>query len=119
MDNARTPSDRVAGFVQEFRQSQGMSVTHLAKRCADLGMPELTAQVIYKIEGRRKAPSGRPRPVTVDELVVLARALGVPVGRLLYGDDAVRFPSTAPEAQAVLRQLADLVEDSVLFEDGA
>lgn len=115
---AKTPSDRVAGRVQEFRQSRGMTVTHLAERCAELGMPELTAQVIYKLEGRRKAPSGRPRPVTVDELVVLARALGVPVGRLLYGDDGTRYPSTSPEAQAMLRQLGDLIEDSVLFRTG-
>jgi hypothetical protein len=54
----------------------------LAERCADLGMPELNRSVIANIE------SGRRRDVSVDELLVFARALDVAPVHLLVPIDA-------------------------------
>jgi transcriptional regulator with XRE-family HTH domain len=76
MANEQTPSDVVAARVREVRGKRGLTVAELADRCAALGAPELTAQALYKLEGRRPGKL-RPRPVTVDELLVLAAALNV------------------------------------------
>jgi hypothetical protein len=52
-----------------------MTVADLAKRCAQLGAQQLTAQALYKLEGQRESKTRRPRPVSVDELLVLSCAL--------------------------------------------
>ncbi|SNT59080.1 hypothetical protein SAMN05443665_105150 [Actinomadura meyerae] len=49
-----------------------MSAQALADRCAELGMPDLKRQAITNLE------NGRRGMVTVEELLVLARALDVP-----------------------------------------
>jgi hypothetical protein len=110
MDNAQTPSDKVAARVRRLRHAEEpvLTVAGLAARCAELGMPQLTAQALYKLETRRAAPSGARRPVTVDELFVLARALDVTVGELLFGSRGGLGPMT-PKG---LRELADMMEDS-------
>lgn len=82
MDNAKTPSDLVAQRIRELRKGR-MTAAELAARCAEEGMPGITAQVIYKLEGQRTKRT--PRPVSVDELLVFARALDVPVSELLIG----------------------------------
>jgi len=107
MDNNRkTASDRVARRVRELRQSRGLTVAELADGCAAAGMPALTAQVLYKLEGQRDSAARRPRPVTVDELLVLARALDVPVGELLLGPGT----SYGPMTPAGLRRYAAQIE---------
>lgn len=109
MDSDKTPSDRVAARVRSLRGAQGMSVPQLAARCAELGMPQLTAQALYKLETRRAAPtSGIRRPVTVDELFVLARALDVTVGQLLLGERG----GLGPMSPKSLREMADYMEQS-------
>lgn len=75
--NEPTPSDLIAHRVRMMRTAMGLTVAELAARCAEQGMPKLTAQTLYKLEGARNVPDRPPRPVTVDELLVLARALGV------------------------------------------
>jgi transcriptional regulator with XRE-family HTH domain len=110
MDNTETPSDRVAKRVRALRKEQDLTVAQLAARCGEAGMPQLTAQALYKLETRRAAPSGARRPVTVDELFILARALGVTLGHLLLGDRGGIGPMT-PKG---LRQLADYMEESGL-----
>jgi transcriptional regulator with XRE-family HTH domain len=91
----RNPSDAVAARVRAARKSTGLTVPELAERCAKAGYPELTRQAIYNIESRR-ARAGGPRvhrPVTVDELIALARALSVaPVNLLVPLGDAEPYP---------------------------
>ncbi|NUW33426.1 helix-turn-helix transcriptional regulator [Nonomuraea sp. SMC257] len=78
-------SDVVASRVRTYRERKGLTREELAARCSKLHLP-LTAAAITNIEtGRRNAETGaRRRDVTVDELVVLAKALGVPPILLLY-----------------------------------
>ncbi len=85
MANERTASDIVAATVREVRGKRGMTVSDLAARCAELGAPRLTAQALYKLEGQRDPAKRRPRPVTVDELMALARALDIAPLYLLTG----------------------------------
>lgn len=76
--------------VKQLRAKRGMSAAQLARRCADLGAPALTTNVIANIETRR-------RDVSVDDLLVFALALDVPPIHLLTpapGD---------PEAPASMR----------------
>lgn len=110
MDNPETPSDKVAARVRSLRRAQDITVAELAERCAAEGMPQLTAQALYKLEARRAAPSGARRPVTVDELFVLARALDVTVGELLLGQPGTR--TLGPMTPKGLRQLAEYMEQS-------
>jgi transcriptional regulator with XRE-family HTH domain len=83
MANESTPSDVVAARVREVRTRHGLTTAQLAARCAALGAPGLTAQALYKLEGQRDPAKRRPRPVTVDELLVLALALDVAPVHLL------------------------------------
>ncbi|MDT0382411.1 helix-turn-helix transcriptional regulator [Streptomyces sp. DSM 42041] len=67
----------VAAEVRRHRQAQGLSAQQLADRCAALGLP-LGRSVLANFE------SGRRPTVSVPELLVLAKALGVPPIALLY-----------------------------------
>ena len=84
MTNEQTVSDVVAATVKEVRTGQGMTVAGLAARCKELGAPDLTAHALYKLEERRPGKL-RPRPVTVDELLALGRALDIAPLYLLTG----------------------------------
>jgi transcriptional regulator with XRE-family HTH domain len=64
--------------VAAARQEQRLSAQAVADRCADLGMPSLTRQVIAFIE------NGRRESVSVAELLVLAAALDIPPAELLW-----------------------------------
>jgi len=83
-----TVSDTVAARVREVRKRRDWSPADLAARCAELGAADLTENVIENIESRSARASKRPRPVTVDELLILADALNVfPVHLLVRPDD--------------------------------
>ena len=100
MDSEPTASDVIAERVRELRNHRKWTVRELAARCAAEGSNTLTTQALYKLEGQRDPAKRHPRPVTVDELLVLARALGVrvrtllaeldgePEGPVLYGIDS-------------------------------
>lgn len=76
----------VAGRVREARKRRGWQLADLAARCAELGHPELTENVIENIEGGRRDSNGRRRrAVTVDELRVLSDALGFSPADVLNG----------------------------------
>jgi hypothetical protein len=61
------------------RRRRGWTAAQLAARCAEAGAPEITSQVVANIEtGRKGADDRRRRDVTVDELLILAWALGIP-----------------------------------------
>src|SRR5690349_18934210 len=76
----------VAGQVKQLRRHRGMTAQQLADRCASLGAPGITTNVIANIETRR-------RDVSVDELLMLALALDVAPLHLLTpdGDATVRL----------------------------
>jgi hypothetical protein len=57
----------------------------LAERCKDVGLPRLTIQALYKLEAQRERDDRPPRPVTVDELLVLAYVLDVAPVHLIAG----------------------------------
>src|SRR4051794_6890719 len=65
----------VAASVRQHRTALKWSARVLAQRCADLGMPSLTREVIAKIE------TGR-RGIDMDEAAVFAAALGVTLEEL-------------------------------------
>src|SRR5689334_7781859 len=69
-------SDVTAARVKQLRRARGMTAAGLASRCAQLGAPAITTNVISNIEIRR-------RDVTVDEFLVFALALDVPPALLL------------------------------------
>lgn len=75
VDSSETPSDVVARRVRQLRKARGLTVADLAALCRDAGSARLTEQAIYKLEGQRSKRS--PRPVSVDELMVLAYCLDV------------------------------------------
>lgn len=79
---------QVGKRVAAYRDKAGLSVTDLSKHCTDLGLP-MDRSVISKLE------NGHRRSVTVDELLVLARALDVPPIMLV-------FPVGAPGEVEVL-----------------
>jgi hypothetical protein len=81
-----TVSDVVAARIREARKARGWLTGDLAARCAGLGHPELTGNVIENIEsGRRDGTGRRRRDVTVDELRVFADALGFSPADVLGG----------------------------------
>ncbi len=64
--------------VKRWRAELKLSARELADRCAQLGLPALTRTVITKLE------NGRKESVSTAELMVLARALGVPPVMLMF-----------------------------------
>src|SRR4051794_2181391 len=80
-------SSLVASRVKELRRHRGMTAQQLCDRCAALGAPGITTNVLANIETRR-------RDVSVDELLVLALALDVAPMHLLAPDRAVRLAIT-------------------------
>lgn len=84
MAKAPTASEAIASAVRKYRQLQGWSVRELSEKCAELGATTLTQASLTNIERGLTAREGRgSRAVTVDELFVLACALGVPPAVLM------------------------------------
>jgi transcriptional regulator with XRE-family HTH domain len=84
------------------RDKQGISQRMLAERCTALGMPQLNKSVIANLE------FGRRDHVSVDELYVFARALGVaPIHLLVPVDD--REVSVTPEETRSSREVREWV----------
>lgn len=70
MTNQReSTSERVVRRVQQLRKHRNWSATRLAEECAKHGYPEVTDQVIYNLEQRRR------EEVSVDQLEAFAFAL--------------------------------------------
>lgn len=92
-----------------------MTAKALAAKCAELGLPGLTAQALSNIESGRRGEDGRRRrEVTVDELFGLAFALSVAPVHLLVppvdGEEVVPYrvvpvgnPTTPGFARAWIR----------------
>lgn len=71
-------SDTVGEQIASWRRRRGWNRQHLADECALRGMPELTRDSIGNIENGRRQEGIRRRVVSVDELAVIASALGIP-----------------------------------------
>jgi hypothetical protein len=102
-----TVSDAIGAAVRAGRKLHGWNREDLAAVCASLGMPRLTATVIYDIEsGRRGRPRGR-REITADEWITLALALDLaPIHMAVPIDDGAQVQLTPDitERAGVVRQ---------------
>jgi transcriptional regulator with XRE-family HTH domain len=72
--------DVVIARVRTLRGERGWSAAALASRCAELGAPEMTTNVIRNLESRA-------RGVSVEQLLIFALALDVPPAYLLTPAD--------------------------------
>ena len=85
---APTPTRVVVARVKALRRRRGLNTAALAERCAALGAPEVTDQVVRNIE------TGR-RTVSVDHLCALAAALEVSPVHLLAAEDGTHVATTS------------------------
>lgn len=85
-------SDIAGRRIREIRQRYGWTAKELADRCAELGAPRITATVVTNLETRRRAT----REITLDEVLILARALEVPPLQLMVPLDAGEALEVAP-----------------------
>jgi len=96
MERGNEWSVRVAAAVgrrvAHFRKQADLTGVMLSARCAELGLP-LDRNVLAKLE------NGHRRSVTVDEVFVLAAALGVAPALLLFGVGAEATVEALPERQ--------------------
>lgn len=76
--------------VRRWRTTRKLSGQKLADRCAELGLPGLTRAVITKLE------NGRKESVSTAELIVLAKALGVPPVMLMFPFGEQRMAEITP-----------------------
>lgn len=82
---AQKLGDVIAERVRLYRKRKDWSVRQLAEECAKLGAPQLTPSSLANIErGQAEGAKRRRRQVEVEELIVLARALGVPPALLVF-----------------------------------
>jgi transcriptional regulator with XRE-family HTH domain len=113
-----TASDYTAARVRALRRRRALTIDDLAARCAKLGAPGLTRHVLYKIEASRDVPSRTPRPVTVDELLILAAALNCPpVSLLIPPDDHTEPYPVTPDLSAERGQVRAWVRGVVPLTD--
>jgi transcriptional regulator with XRE-family HTH domain len=92
-ESAATPSDLIAQRIHDLMEDRGWSVTELARRCDEAGLHRLTAQVLYKLLSQRASPGRVPRPISIDELLILAYVLDVAPVHLIAGlDDDTPLP---------------------------
>lgn len=88
----------IAEEIRHRRRQRGMSAQQLADACTGLGLP-MARSVLANLENGRRAALG------VDELIVLARALGVSPLALL-------FPAERPAAAAAAKHpITELLAD--------
>lgn len=105
-------ADVIAREIRRHRQARGLTVKQLADECARLGAKQLTATALTNVERGQGEPGkgGRPRTsdttprrrrdVSHDELLVVARALGVPPAALLFPLGANEKVEVLPGHQA-------------------
>lgn len=76
-------SDIIGARIRGARWERKLNRDQLAERCAERGC-HLSAAVLLNIESGRVTGGRKRREITIDELAVLAAALGVTVDDLLY-----------------------------------
>ncbi len=118
---SETVSDLVARRIQQLRKDQGMaSAARLAAECSRLGAPEVTTNTIANIEsGRRDSDGRRRRDVTVDELLAISAALGVPPVALLVHPQEEHTPIigtiAVPPVEALLWMLGEVMANPAKY----
>lgn len=112
MTTDATMADVIAREIRRHRQARGLTVKQLADECARLGATQLTATALTNIErghgesgkgGRPRTSASAPRrrrDVSHNELMVLARALGIPPALLLFPVGANEQVEVLPGRQA-------------------
>lgn len=88
-DWPRSWTQQVGREIARIRRESGLSQSELAARCDDFGVPKLRNAIVGLETGRRDG-------VTVHELVVIARALGVAPAELLF-PRAIDGPQDDPD----------------------
>ncbi len=96
-DKPLAPVEAVASRLREVRKARGWSAQQVAARCAALGMPQLDRSTVANIE------NGRRQRIGVDELLVLAFALGVAPVHLLVPLDERWYAVTPKHINASSR----------------
>lgn len=87
-------SDVVGAEVRAHRTRRRWTRAQLSERCADLGAGHITESVLVNIEsGRRDSGGVRRRDVTIDEVLILAEALGLSPERLYAPENEVATPA--------------------------
>lgn len=83
--NAANLSQTVAARIRVFRKRQNLTLNQLADTCAGLGAPQLSFSALANIERGATAESKRkPRDVSLEELLIIARALGIAPALLMF-----------------------------------
>lgn len=100
----------IAGEVRRYRQARGLSAQQLADRCASLGMP-IQRSVLANLE------SGRRTTVTVAEVLVLAKALGVPPGALIFPVGTQPVVEILPDGYVEPLSAVNWLSGHVFFDD--
>lgn len=101
--NLTARSEHVAKRITEARERLGWTITRLADECARLGAPVLSRMTLSHIETGRPSEGRRHRrPITIDELGYIAKALGVPESALLAEPDCADCGDLPPSGYACL-----------------
>lgn len=102
-----SPSDTVGLNVRRLRNARHWTMVQLAERCAAVGADWITPAVITNIEtGSRKGRSRRP--VTVEDLLALSKALSTAPADLLPELDWVSQMAVFEGFDAVISHIQDL-----------
>lgn len=104
MDRGRrgSVSAQLAQRIRELRKQRGWSVQRLADECAAVGMESLTRSTLAKIE------TGIRDSVTVDELAVIAKALGELAADLMAaGAAAAGYAQDAGDTQGLVKAISE------------
>ncbi|MBN0043089.1 helix-turn-helix transcriptional regulator [Streptomyces actuosus] len=101
-------SRSIAGEIRRHRQEQGLSAQQLSDRCAELGAP-IPRVVLSNLE------NGKRQNVTIAEVLVLARALGVPPGVLIFPVGHVAHVEVLPGAWQEPLAAIDWLSGAVAF----
>lgn len=102
----------VAREVRRHRQAQGLSAQQLADRCARIGMP-IQRSVLANLE------SGRRTTVNLAEVLVLATALQVPPGVLIFPVGYEQQAEVLPGAFIEPASAVEWLSGRTLFSDEA
>ena len=96
----------IAGEVRRHRARLGMSAQQLSDKCAELGMP-IQRSVLSNLESNRRTT------ITIAEILVLAAALQVPPGVLIFPAGYFNYAEVTPgrsvPAQAAVGWLAGTI----------
>lgn len=76
-------SDVVGERIASLRKARGVTRDELSRRCREMGWP-LTVAVLTNVETGRRKGAERRREISIDEIAVIGRALGVPPVLLCY-----------------------------------